>query len=77
MSTLAGQVIAITAGDPGGVGPELIARLVVELLAESSARALLVWSLAELSLGLELAGLSIAASQLLAADQVSPVEAPR
>jgi 4-hydroxythreonine-4-phosphate dehydrogenase len=74
MSTSAGHVIAITAGDPGGVGPELMARLVVELVAESSARVLLVSSLAELSLGLELAGLSIAASQLLAADQVSLLE---
>lgn len=66
--------IALTAGDPAGVGPELLARLLWEVREESAEPVVIVSSEAEISQGVVQAGLEIEAEQLLSAPQFTLVE---
>ncbi|MGC4152171.1 MAG: 4-hydroxythreonine-4-phosphate dehydrogenase PdxA [Propionicimonas sp.] len=58
-------LIALTAGDPAGIGPELMVRLALELADDPDAQMLLVSSLTEIAIGCERAGVDSDATELL------------
>ena len=66
--------IALTAGDPAGVGPELLVRLVAELRDEAAEPVVLVSSPEELRRGLEHSGLDIDLAGLLAPTHIELVD---
>lgn len=66
--------VALTAGDPSGVGPELLARLLHEIRDEHAEPVVVISSHAEIAQGLSQAGLEIDAEQLLNAPQFRLVE---
>lgn len=67
--------IAITTGDPAGVGPELIVRLLAELRASTGDPVVVVSSLDELASGVSRSGLDITLDELLDPTRVR-VETP-
>jgi 4-hydroxythreonine-4-phosphate dehydrogenase len=61
--------IALTAGDPAGVGPELLARLLWELREQPDEPVVVISSIPEIAQGLVQAGIDADAEQLLSAPQ--------
>lgn len=65
--------VAVTAGDPNGIGPELLVRLIADQLADSNDDMVIISSLEELRLGVAQAGLTVSAESLISCGRVSLV----
>ena len=63
--------IAVTVGDPAGIGPEIIARSVADIPADGSARPLVVGDAAAMRRGIAACGLDLAVRPVAAPDEAA------
>ena len=70
-----GNRVALVLGDPGGIGPELVAKLLADRKNVEDAKVLLIADRAEVDLGAEIAGIPLSYRMVNSPDSISDAQA--